>query len=127
MISKLVDSTRILDSELISEHYQRVIKYTDGASINCMSIQSWISTPTRENLMLPNESTNPISTETNQNQAESHQSNSVDTASSSEIKIPEKDSIDSFEKFQQSNIMKLSEAIAGKSSQEAIDYLNSIQ
>lgn len=45
----------------------------------------------------------------------------------SEIKPLEPKSISNFAEFQNANIARLSEAIAGKSSEEAIAYLNSVQ
>jgi len=97
-----------------------------------MSIQSWTSTFERENLMtdtssIPIENDAQHGNQSSSSESENNQAESNQTTNLVNNEIPAKDSIDSFEKFQQSNIMKLSEAIAGKSPQESIQYLNDVQ
>lgn len=105
MIIKIVKSKSYENSA--SQSYELIAKISDSQSVSNLFISCW------ESKSMDTKDDAPV----------------IDSAiqSNQDNKIPEKGSIDSFEAFQNANIQRLSEAIAGKSGQEAIEYLNGIQ
>lgn len=113
---KLAHLTSRLVTESILRRHELIAKYADSlGSVSSFSLSSWESNLMTENLP-------SIVIPLNVDNAQ-HGGQSIVETNNTETQLPK---ITSFAEYQNSNIQRLSEAIEGKSGEEALKYLESV-